>query len=51
MPCTGPDHARQLLELGARFLAYGADITFVKFGLEEMQRRFKLLGFMFDSRL
>jgi 4-hydroxy-2-oxoheptanedioate aldolase len=51
MPCTGPEQARQLMEMGARFLAYGADITFVKTALEEVQRRFKPLGFTFDNRL
>jgi 4-hydroxy-2-oxoheptanedioate aldolase len=51
MPCNSPEHARQLMKQGARFLAYGADIMFVKTGLEEAQRRFAPLGFTFDSRL
>lgn len=51
MPCGSPEQARQLMDMGARFLAYGADIIFVKTGLEEARRRFTPLGFTFDSRL
>jgi 4-hydroxy-2-oxoheptanedioate aldolase len=51
MPCGSVEQARQLMEMGARFLCHGADIIFVKNGLEETRRRFAPLGFTFDSRL
>jgi 4-hydroxy-2-oxoheptanedioate aldolase len=51
MPCWSVEHGRQLLDRGARFLPYGADILMVKTGLEEIQRRFGPLGFTFDNRL
>jgi 4-hydroxy-2-oxoheptanedioate aldolase len=51
MPCGSVEQARQLMEMGARFLCHGADIIFVKNSLEEMRRRFAPLGFKFDSRL
>ncbi len=51
MPSPSVDRTRQLLDLGARFLCHGADIIFVKNGLEEMQRNFAPLGFTFDNRL
>jgi 4-hydroxy-2-oxoheptanedioate aldolase len=51
MPAWTPEFAKQLVDMGARFLAHGADILMVKNGLEEIQRRFRPLGFAFDSRL
>lgn len=51
MPSGSVERTRELLDLGARFIAHGADIIFVKSGLEEMQRRFAPLGFAFDNRL
>jgi 4-hydroxy-2-oxoheptanedioate aldolase len=51
MPCGSPEQARKLMDMGARFFAHGADIIFVKTGLEEIRRRFGPLGFTFDSRL
>jgi 4-hydroxy-2-oxoheptanedioate aldolase len=51
MPCWSLEHARQLLDMGARFIPFGADIIMVKTGLEDIQRRFRPLGFTFDSRL
>jgi 2-keto-3-deoxy-L-rhamnonate aldolase RhmA len=38
------------LELGARFLCYGADIIMVKLGLEAIRRDFAPLGFTFDDK-
>jgi 4-hydroxy-2-oxoheptanedioate aldolase len=51
MPVATPERARQLLDMGARFLAHGADIIWLKNGLEETRRRFGPLGFTFDGRL
>lgn len=51
MPCGSPEQARKLMDMGARFLPHGADIIFVKNGLEEVRRRFSPLGFTFDQRL
>jgi len=51
MPCFSIEHAKQLLDLGARFLCHGADIIMVKNALEEIQRRFAAFGLTFDRRL
>lgn len=50
MPCFSLEHGRQLLDLGARFLAHGADIVLVKRGFELIQQQFAPLGFRFRSR-
>src|SRR4051794_40780047 len=50
MPCGTAERAKQLLDMGARFLAHGADIISVKNGLDEIRRRFTPLGFSFDGR-
>jgi 4-hydroxy-2-oxoheptanedioate aldolase len=49
MPCFSLEHGQQLLEMGARFLAHGADIVMIKQGLEQIQARFAPLGFTFDN--
>ncbi len=49
--CANPQSLAMLLELGARFIAYGADILMVKRGLEQIQRESAELGFTFDNRL
>ena len=51
MPSGSIERTKQLLDLGAKFIAHGADIIFVKQGLEAMQRNFGSLGFTFDNRL
>jgi 4-hydroxy-2-oxoheptanedioate aldolase len=50
MPCGTPERAKELIGMGARFLCHGADILFMKTGLEEVRHRFGLLGFTFDGR-
>jgi 4-hydroxy-2-oxoheptanedioate aldolase len=50
MPVGSPERARQVLDLGGRLLAHGADLLWVKAGLEETRRRFGPLGFTFDGR-
>lgn len=49
--CSSPQAITELLELGARFLCYGADILMVKEGLERIQRECMPLGFTFDNQL
>jgi 4-hydroxy-2-oxoheptanedioate aldolase len=51
MPTWSPEHAQQMVDLGARFLAHGSDIMFVKRALEDLQRRFGPVGFQFENRL
>jgi 4-hydroxy-2-oxoheptanedioate aldolase len=51
MPSGSVERTKQLLDLGAKFIAHGADIIFVKQGLEAIQRNFGALGFTFDNRL
>ena len=46
-----PDHAKQLLDMGARLICHGADIVMVKNGLEAIQKDFSPLGFSFENRL
>ncbi|GMV95778.1 MAG: aldolase [Phycisphaerae bacterium] len=50
-PAFSLEHARSLIEAGARFICYSADILFVKQGLERMQEQFGPLGFRFANRL
>jgi len=51
MPSGSPARTKNLLARGARFIAHGADIIFVKQGLEAIQKDFAPLGFTFDPRL
>lgn len=51
MPAFDPAHARRMLDLGARFLAYGTDIIVLKEGFELIQRQFAPLGFSFDNQI
>lgn len=50
MPAGTPERAKQLLDLGARLIAHGADIVWLKNALDETRRRFGPLGFTFDGR-
>ncbi len=51
MPTPSPERTRQLLDMGAGFLAHGADILMVKNGLEAVRNAFSPLGFSFDGSL
>jgi 4-hydroxy-2-oxoheptanedioate aldolase len=51
MPAFSREHAKRLLDLGARFLCHNADILILKRGLEQIQREFAELGFTFADRL
>ena len=46
-----PQHSRELMEAGARFICHGADILILKRGLEQIQSQYASLGFTFDNRL
>lgn len=50
MPIFSTEHAREVMELGGRFLCHGCDLLMVKNGLEEMQRKFAPLGVTFEKR-
>ncbi len=50
MPCFSVEHGRRLLDMGARFLAHGADVVMVKRGLEQIQQQFAPLGLHFPHR-
>lgn len=50
MPVGTPERAKQLLDMGARLLAHGADIIWVQAGMAEARERFGPLGFTFDGR-
>jgi 4-hydroxy-2-oxoheptanedioate aldolase len=50
-PSSSPQHTQQLLEMGARFICYNADILMVKSGLEKTRQDFTPLGFTFDDQL
>ena len=50
MPIFSIDHARQVMEMGGRFLCHGCDLLMVKAGLEEMQKKFEPLGVTIERR-
>jgi 4-hydroxy-2-oxoheptanedioate aldolase len=51
MPIFSVEHAKQVMEMGGRFLCHGCDLLMVKAGLEEIQRKFAPLGVTFDRRV
>jgi 4-hydroxy-2-oxoheptanedioate aldolase len=51
MPIFSVEHAKEVLELGGRFLCHGADLLMVKNGLEDIAKRFAPLGVTFDRRV
>ncbi len=50
-PAFSPEHAKELLDMGATFLCYMADIVMIRDGLERVQQQFAPLGFTFNRRL
>lgn len=46
-PAFSPEHARQLLDLGATVITHMADIVLIKQGLERIRDQFAPLGFSF----
>jgi 4-hydroxy-2-oxoheptanedioate aldolase len=51
MPTGSTERTRELLDMGARFLAHGADIVIVKEGLDAIRSGFGALGFTFDGSI
>jgi 2-keto-3-deoxy-L-rhamnonate aldolase RhmA len=51
MPSGSVERTKELMALGASFIAHGADIIMVKQGLEAIQASFAPLGFTFENRL
>lgn len=51
MPAGTTARAKQLMDLGARFLCHGADIIHVKLALEAIQSNWGQLGFTFNNQL
>jgi 4-hydroxy-2-oxoheptanedioate aldolase len=49
-PAFTAEHARRMLDLGARFICHGADIVWLKAAFEKVQRDFSPLGFTFQGR-
>jgi 4-hydroxy-2-oxoheptanedioate aldolase len=47
MPAFNVEHAKQLLDMGARLLFHAADIVLLRNGYLDIQRRFAPLGFRF----
>ncbi len=50
-PAMSVEHAKRLLDMGARLLTHSADILMVKNGLEQIQKQFAPLGFRFQNSL
>jgi 4-hydroxy-2-oxoheptanedioate aldolase len=50
-PAFSRDHARQLLDMGARFLCHGCDIVILKAAFERLQSEFAELGFTYENLL
>ncbi len=51
MPTPSPQRAQQLIDMGARIIATGADIIYVKNGLEKVQDDYERLGFRFRNQM
>ncbi|HOF19497.1 MAG TPA: aldolase/citrate lyase family protein [Phycisphaerae bacterium] len=48
--CNSPAHARELMDMGATFLAHGADIVLIRQAYERIQKDFQEIGFRFENR-
>ena len=48
-PAMSVEHVRRLLDMGARFICYQADVLLVKAGLEAMQSQLAPMGFTFEG--
>ena len=49
MPSFSVEHTKQLLDMGARYIAHGADIIMIKRALEQIRQQFAPLGFAFRN--
>ncbi|MHC4671595.1 MAG: HpcH/HpaI aldolase family protein [Planctomycetota bacterium] len=50
-PAFSLEHAKMLLDMGATFICYMADILMIKHGLDSIQDKFGPLGFSFNNHL
>jgi len=50
-PAFSHEHAKQLLDMGATFICYMADIIMIRDGLLKIQEQFAPLGFKFNNSL
>ena len=50
-PVGSLEQAKSLIDMGARIMAGGADIVFLRKGLDTLQEEYKKLGFSFESSL
>lgn len=48
-PCATLEQARQIIEMGARFVAHHADVAMIKNALEKIQHDFSEIGFSFEN--
>lgn len=48
-PAFTLEHARRLLDMGAKLICYSADLVLVKNGLDQIQSQFGPLGFKFNN--
>jgi len=51
LPVGSVDAAKEMLDLGARWICFGGDIVFLKTAFEKVQADFAPLGFTFQNRL
>lgn len=49
LPVGSTEQAQRMMDLGASFLAFGADLIWLKTGIEQMRNQFGKLGFTFDG--
>ncbi len=47
----GPDHAQELIDMGAMLLARGGDLLWLRDGIEELQQAYREIGFEFDHQV
>ena len=45
------DTSCEMMEMGGRFICYGADIWMIKQGLEQIQREYTTIGLVFDNQI
>ena len=50
-PCGDLAMAKTIMDMGARIIAGGADIVFLRLGLDNLQKAYADFGFTFDSKL
>ena len=51
MPTPTAERAKMMMDLGARLFLSGADLLWIRNGLQQVQADFAPLGFTFDNSL